>query len=76
MYLRMFGIILLILSLLSVGIIEAKVKVPYRVEMFAKTDKNFELKDAVVEVPPWNSTEGWVGFNVTLPNRWKPGYEA
>jgi len=76
MYLKLFGITLLIISLITAGIIGAKVEVPHRVEVFAKTDDNVELKDAVVAVPPWNSTEGWVGFNVTLPNRWKPGYEA
>jgi len=84
MYWRLLGVILLSLSLITGGIIAAKVEVPHRIESFAEghvivksVEKNVELKDIVVNVPPRNSSEGWIGgINVTLPNRSKPSYEA
>jgi hypothetical protein len=57
----------------------AEVKIFNHIEAFAKTDRtdiDEYLEDQIVWVPPWNSSEGWIGFNVTLPNRWKVNYEA
>jgi hypothetical protein len=46
-----------------------------RVEAWAKTGNGNQLvEDATVSIPPWNSTSGWVGFNVTLPNQGKTSY--
>jgi hypothetical protein len=79
MHIRWFGIGLLLVSLLVASLAWANVKVPYGREEWAKTEKDDALVDAtdqVVLVPPWNGSEGWVGFSVTLPNEGKPGYSA
>jgi hypothetical protein len=48
-----------------------------RVEAWAKTGSGNQLvKDAAVSIPPWNSSSGWVGFNITLSNQGKTGYVA
>ncbi len=35
-----------------------------------------EIVDKIVLVPPWNSSEGWTGFNVTLLHKSEAGYEV
>jgi len=76
MYLRLFGIALLILSLITGTVIATNFKVFHRMEVFAETEDGMLLEDRTVPVPPWNSTEGWVGFNVILSHRGKMNYEA
>lgn len=76
MNLRWLGLTLLIPSLIIGTVIATGVKIFYRTEAFAKIDDGKELQDIVVDVPPWNSTEGWVGFNVVLSHRGKMSYEA
>lgn len=73
---RWFGIILLSLSLIAGGIMAADMKAFRHIEVFAETDKGVILEDQTVWVPPWNSTEGWIGFNVTLSEWKKVNYEA
>ncbi len=69
MYLRWLAAVLLSLSLIIGVVIAANVEIANRIESFI-------IEDEIVEVPPWNSTEGWIGFNKTLPNKHKTGYEA
>lgn len=53
-----------------------------RVEAFAKAaSDDSPIEDRIVPIPPFNRTEGdrpwgWVGFNITLPNQGRTGYEA
>lgn len=77
MYERWFGAGLLLLSLLVAGI--AGVKVSYERKDWAKTETSsgiVDVKDQVVLVPSMNSSEGWVGFNFTLPNQGRTDYHA
>lgn len=76
MYLRWLGLTLLILSLIIGTVIATNVKILHRTEVFAQTEDDMLLEDKVVSVPPWNGTEGWVGFNVTLSHKGKMNYEA
>lgn len=78
MYRRWLGLILLVLSLIASVVIATNVKttVFHRKEEYARTDEDVELEDQIVKVPPWNSTEGWVGFNATLSHKGKVDYEA
>jgi hypothetical protein len=75
--LRWIGCALLIVSLVLGIIVAADVQTYQRVESFAvDPDTNEKIEDEIAAVPPWNSTEGWVGFNVTFPNEGKKGHEA
>lgn len=69
MKLRWFGLVLLLVSLVLGYIILADVKTFERVRYPV-------LVDQPVDVPPKNSTEGWVGFNITLPHQGRRGYEV
>jgi hypothetical protein len=79
---RTFGLLLLLLSL-STGVLGAShVKTYASVQQFVRNAQDgTEVKDMVVNVPPWNATErkpaqGWVGFNVTLTPDGKMDYTA
>jgi hypothetical protein len=77
MHERWFGAALLVVSGLLAGLSLPYVKVTYAKDAWAKAVKDDTLVDAsdqTVMVPPWNSSEGWVGFNITLPNEGKTGY--
>jgi hypothetical protein len=79
---RTFGLLLLLLSL-SVGVFAiSHVKTYDSIQQFVRNaEDGTEVKDVVVNVPPWNATErkpaeGWVGFNVSLIPDGKMNYEA
>jgi hypothetical protein len=75
--LRWIGCAVLIVSLALGIIVVADVQTYQRLESFAvNPDTNEKIEDKIAAVPPWNSTEGWVGFNVTFPNEGKKGHEA
>jgi len=75
--LRGIGCAVLIVSLALGIIVVADVQIYQRLESFAvDPDTNEKMEDQVAAVPPWNSTEGWVGFKVTFPNEGKKGHEA
>lgn len=77
MLLRWIGCAVLIVSLALGIIVVADVQIYQRLESFAvDPDTNEKMEDRIAEVPPWNSTEGWVGFKVTFPNEGKKGHEA
>lgn len=79
MYGKWFGAGLLLVSLLVTGIAGANVKAFYKKEGWAKTEKDntfVDVKGQTVLVPPWNSSTGWVGFSIKLPNEGKTGYSA
>jgi hypothetical protein len=79
MYERWFGAGLLLVSLLIAGIAGANVKVSYQRQDWAKSEKDnvpVDVKNQVVLVPPFNSSTGWVGFNITFPNEGKTGHVA
>lgn len=77
MLLRWIGCAVLIVSLALGFIVVADVQTYQRLESFAiDPDTNEKMEDQIVAVPPWNSTGGWVGFNVTFPNEGKKGHEA
>lgn len=73
---RWLGLILLLTSLVIGCIIAADVKTLDRKEAFAELEDGAPVVDRVVDVPSWNSTEGWIGFNAILPHKGKAGYEA
>ena len=82
MYLKWIGLALLISSLLLGAIMATDIQIFQRTVSYAlvASDKT-PMVDRVVPVPPFNRTEGdrpvgWVGFNMTLPNQGKNGYEA
>ena len=82
MYLKWVGIALLIVSLILGLLIATNTQIAQKATSYARTasDNSF-IMDSVVPVPPYNRTEGldtwgWVGFNMTLPNQGKMGYEA
>jgi len=75
--LRWIACAVLIVSLALGTIVVADVQIYQRLESFAVSpDTNEKIEDQIADVPPWNSTEGWVGFNVTFPNEGKEGHEA
>lgn len=88
MYIRWIGIVFLLGGLVFGLLIASEFKVYTKEERFAvlAEDKNIEIKDKIVMVPPWNRTEkeanelnltwGWVGFNISLPNQGKFNYNA
>lgn len=79
MYAKWFGAALILVSLLVAGLAGANVQIFYKKEGWAKTEKDdtfVDVKDQIVLVPPWNSSTGWVGINITLPNKGKTGYSA
>ena len=77
MLLRWIGCVVLVVSLALVIIVVADVQTYQRLESFAvDPDTNEKIEDEIAAVPPWNSTEGWVGFKVTFPNEGKNGHEA
>lgn len=79
MYGKWFGAGLLLISLLVTGIAGANVKALYKKQGWAKTEKDgtfVDVKGQTVLVPPWNSSTGWVGFDIALPNEGKTGYSA
>lgn len=78
MNLRGIGLTLLLISLILGALMLADVKIPKfeRKADYVRTEDNKPLIDRVVQVPPWNSTEGWVGFNITLRHKEKVNYEA
>jgi hypothetical protein len=77
MYERWVGAALLLVSLLVASVAGSNVKVLYGEHDWAETGNRKQLVyDATVPVPPWNSTSGWVGFNVTLPHQEETGYSA
>lgn len=82
MYLKWVGIALLIVSLILGLLIATNAQIAQKAESYAQTaSDNSSIVDRVVPVPPYNRTEGrdawgWVGFNMTLPNQGKMGYEA
>jgi hypothetical protein len=75
--LRWIGCAVLVVSLALGIIVVADVQIYQRLESFAfDPDTNEKMEDQIAAVPPWNSTGGWVGFNVTFPNEGKRGHEA
>jgi len=82
MYLKWVGLALLIVSLILGLLMATNAQVSLKTESYAQTESDkTPMVDRVVPVPPWNRTEGdrpwgWVGFNMTLPNQGKMGYEA
>jgi hypothetical protein len=77
MHERWVGAALLLVSLLVAAVAGSNVKVLYQKQDWAQTGNGKQLVyDATVSVPPWNSTSGWVGFNVTLPHQQETDYGA
>lgn len=67
----------MILGFVLAGMAAGNVQRYYKTEGFALAEEgNREAEDLLVQVPPRNSSEGWVGFNITLPNQAKASYEA
>ena len=77
--LSMFLILSLFALACSIDIAKAGL---VRVETFAKiASDGSPIEDRIVPVPPFNRTAGdlpwgWIGFNITLPNQGRTGYEA
>jgi hypothetical protein len=77
MYERWVGAALILVSVFVAGIAGSNVKVLYQKQDWAQTENGKQLvEDATVSVPPWNSTSGWVGFNITLPHQKETDYGA
>lgn len=70
---------MLLISLILAGIIAGDVKTFEEKKSFAVALENggsSELRDRVVDVPPWNSSAGWVGVTVEFPHQGKMGFNA
>lgn len=70
---------MLFVSLIVAGLALANVKVFHETGDWAKSVVNntlVDVTDQVVLVPAWNSSTGWVGFNISLPNQGKAGYSV
>ena len=77
MYERWVGAALVVVSLFVAGVAGSNVKVLYQKQDWARTANGTQLVyRATVSVPPWNSTSGWVGFNITLPHQQDTDYGA
>jgi len=76
MYLKWIGLVLLICSVIAAGIapefeVYSRKEIPAFVE-----GENSPVVNRRVNVPPFNSTEGWIGFNVTLRKEGLLNYQA
>jgi hypothetical protein len=91
MNLKWIGAVLIAASIVIGVIIASNFQVYERVEDFAllADTSNYEktkIEDQIVYVPPLNRTSeeaerlgknwGWIGFNISLPNQGKGGYQA
>jgi hypothetical protein len=83
MQLKWLGVALLAISIILGSITAANVQIYMRKDSYAlSADDQTQILDRTVPVPPNNRTEegdrpwGWIGFNITLPNQGKAGYEA
>lgn len=89
MNLRWIGLVLIAVSIILGIITVSNFQVYERVEEFAllADTSNYEkIEDKIVLVPPFNRTAeeaeklgknwGWIGFNISLPNQGRSGYQA
>ena len=82
MQLKWLGLAILVVSALLGSVMAANVQIFEEKESYAlSADDKTPILDRIVPVPPFNRTEGnlpwgWIGFNITLPNQGKAGYEA
>jgi hypothetical protein len=82
MQVKWLGLAILVVSALLGSVMAANVQVFERKESYAQSvNDQTPIVDRIVPVPPLNRTEGdlpfgWIGFNITLPNQGKAGYEA